>query len=70
MGTMAALAPEHLPKDVKTAFDEGASCMASGCFNAGAAMFRLCLDLATKPMLLKKMKMVLTVRYGGALDFD
>lgn len=43
--------PEHLPENVDAAFREGAACMAIGCFNAGATMFRLCLDLATRAML-------------------
>lgn len=43
--------PEHLPADVAAAFREGAACMAIGCYNAGATMFRLCLDLATRAML-------------------
>jgi hypothetical protein len=43
--------PEHLPEPIEAAFREGASCMAIGCFNAGATMFRLCLDLATKGLL-------------------
>ena len=43
--------PEHLPEDVAAAFQEGAKCMAIGCHNAAASMFRLCLDLTTKPLL-------------------
>ncbi len=43
--------PEHLPDNIKTAFNEGASCMAISCFNAAGTMFRLCLDFATKEML-------------------
>lgn len=43
--------PEHLPERIEAAFREGASCMAIGCYNAGATMFRLCLDLATKVLL-------------------
>jgi hypothetical protein len=33
------------------AFVEAAKSMAIGCHNAAAAMFRLCLDLVTKPLL-------------------
>jgi hypothetical protein len=44
-------APEHLPQDLKRAFDEGATCAAVGCYNAAACMFRLCIDLATRPLL-------------------
>ncbi|WP_186060979.1 DUF4145 domain-containing protein [Burkholderia gladioli] len=44
-------APEYLPEDILRYFNEGAKCMAVGCFNAGAAMFRLCLDAATKRIL-------------------
>lgn len=43
--------PEHLPPDIHAAFLEGARCKAIGCYNAGASMFRLCLDLTTKPLL-------------------
>ena len=44
-------APKHLPSNIAEAFSEGTKCLAIGCFNAAAAMFRLCLDLATKSML-------------------
>jgi hypothetical protein len=43
--------PEHLPENIDTIFREGASCMAIGCNNAAATMFRLCLDLATQSLL-------------------
>lgn len=43
--------PENLPADVAAAFTEGATCVAVGCHNAAAAMFRLALDLATTPLL-------------------
>ena len=40
--------PDHLPDDILNAFGEGAACLSIGCYNAAAAMFRLCLDLATR----------------------
>lgn len=43
--------PEHLPSDIDAAFREGATCMATGCFNAGATMFRLCIEHATRALL-------------------
>lgn len=43
--------PEHVPDEVGRAFEEGASCLSIGCYNAAAAMFRLSLDLATKSLL-------------------
>jgi hypothetical protein len=43
--------PEYLPENINAVFKEGAACMAIGCHNAGATMFRLCIDLATKSML-------------------
>jgi hypothetical protein len=43
--------PDHLPEEIKNAFIEGATCLAVECWNASAAMFRLCVDLATKPLL-------------------
>jgi len=47
----AAPPPEHLPPEIEAAFREGATCMATGCFNAGATMFRLCVDHATRALL-------------------
>lgn len=44
-------APEHLPGEIEAAFREGATCLAVNCFNAAGAMFRLCVDLATQPLL-------------------
>jgi hypothetical protein len=43
--------PEYLPKEIESAFLEGAQCLSINCPNASATMFRLCIDLATKPML-------------------
>lgn len=45
--------PAHLPKPINDAFVEGAKCFSIGCFNASAAMFRLCLDMATTDLLPK-----------------
>jgi hypothetical protein len=44
-------APDHLPDEILSAFEEGAACLSVDCYNAAAAMFRLCLDLATRPLL-------------------
>ena len=44
-------APDHLPLDIKNAFQEGATCLAVNCYNAAGTMFRLCLDLATRSKL-------------------
>ncbi len=43
--------PEFLPPDINNAFIEGTKCLAIGCYNAAATMFRLCLDYATKGLL-------------------
>jgi hypothetical protein len=43
--------PEHLPPDIEAAFREGATCLAVGCCNAAGTMFRLCVDLTTRPLL-------------------
>lgn len=43
--------PDDLPEEIAAAFKEGARCAAIGCYNAAGAMFRLCLDLATKGLL-------------------
>lgn len=45
--------PDHLPKNIEGVFNEGATCLAVGCYNAAAAMFRLCLDLSTRSLLTK-----------------
>jgi len=46
--------PEHLPENIAAAFREGATCLAVECFNAAGTMFRLCIDLATRPLLPEK----------------
>lgn len=43
--------PEHVPQEIEKAFNEGAACLSIRCNNAGATMFRLCVDLATRPLL-------------------
>ncbi|KAF1728906.1 MAG: DUF4145 domain-containing protein [Pseudoxanthomonas sp.] len=43
--------PEHLPPRIDIAFREGATCLSVKCYNAAAAMFRLCLDMATENLL-------------------
>lgn len=55
-------APEHLPKEIKAAFDEGAKCLAIGCVNAAATMFRLCVDIATRSLLPKDDEKGLSVK--------
>lgn len=43
--------PEHVSPEIAAVFSEGATCLAVGCFNAAGTMFRLCVDLATRPLL-------------------
>ena len=43
--------PEHLPENIKLAFEEGAVCLSVNCFNAAGTMFRLCVDRATTALL-------------------
>ncbi len=43
--------PDHLPNEIKKAFEEGSACYAIKCYNAASTMFRLCLDHASKPLL-------------------
>ena len=43
--------PEHIPEDINKAFLEGSACLSAECPNASVAMYRLCLDLATKSLL-------------------
>jgi hypothetical protein len=45
--------PEFLPEDICKAFNEAARCFSVKAYNGASAMFRLCLDLATKPLLPK-----------------
>ncbi len=54
----SVLPPDHLPKSIEEAFVEGASCLAISCVNGAAAMFRLCVDLATA-------ELVPAVEHGG-----
>lgn len=46
--------PEHVPAEIQAAFTEGATCLAVDCWNAAGAMFRMCIDLVTRPMLPKE----------------
>ncbi|HFG6988898.1 DUF4145 domain-containing protein [Acinetobacter baumannii] len=43
--------PELLPKNIEDIFVEASKCLSIGCFNASAAMFRLCLDVVTKDII-------------------
>lgn len=43
--------PDYLPEKIKIIFQEGATCLSMGCYNASGTMFRLCVDLATRSML-------------------
>jgi hypothetical protein len=43
--------PEHLPENIKLAFEEGAVCLSVNCFNAAGTMFRLCVDHASTALL-------------------
>jgi Domain of unknown function (DUF4145) len=47
----AQKSPEHLPKEIEDIFKEGAACLEIRCNNAAATMFRLCVDLTTRPLL-------------------
>jgi hypothetical protein len=49
--TAATAPPEHLPENIDVAFREGATCLATECWNAAGTMFRLCVDLATRDLL-------------------
>jgi len=43
--------PEHVPPNIANVFREAAICLSVQCWNAAGTMFRLCVDLATLPML-------------------
>jgi hypothetical protein len=45
-------APDHVPEKIEKAFNEGATCLAVECWNAAAAMFRLCVDLYQVAMIM------------------
>lgn len=47
----AAKPPEHLPENIENVFREGATCLSVECWNAAGTMFRMCVDLASRPML-------------------
>src|SRR5262249_26744637 len=46
--------PEHVPPNIANVFREAATCLKVECWNAAGTMFRLCVDLVTKPMLPKE----------------
>jgi hypothetical protein len=43
--------PQYVPENIANVFREGATCLAVECWNAAGTMFRMCVDLATEPML-------------------
>lgn len=43
--------PDHLPDQIDDVMREGNVCLATQCWNAAGAMYRLALDLATKDLL-------------------
>jgi len=43
--------PDHLPSHIDAAFREAATSASVGCYNAAGAMYRLCVDHATKALL-------------------
>jgi hypothetical protein len=43
--------PQYVPEHIARIFDEGAAAVAISCWNAAGTMFRLCVDLATVPLL-------------------
>ncbi len=47
----ATAAPEFVPDAIANAFREGATSVVTNCPNAAAAMFRLAIDLTTRPLL-------------------
>ncbi len=47
-------APDSVPENIKAVFEEAATCISNQCWNAAGAMFRTCVDLATKDMLPKE----------------
>ena len=47
----AAAPPEHVPEDIAKVFREGATSLVVECWNAAGTMFRVCVDLATRPTL-------------------
>lgn len=46
-----AKSPEHLPEEIGKMFLEGSACLSVGCPNAAGAMFRTCVDMATRKLL-------------------
>jgi len=52
MGAMRP--PDHVPETIANAFTEGATSLATECWNAAGTMFRLVIDLSTRPLLPKE----------------
>lgn len=59
--------PEHLPEKIKLVYEEATQCLAVSCFNASASMFRLCLDLATKDLVLTNSELTITAENNKTL---
>jgi len=43
-----------VPPNIANVFREAATCLTVECWNAAGTMFRLCVDLATRPLLPKE----------------
>jgi hypothetical protein len=43
--------PQHVTDEIAAAFNEAATCLATECWNAAAAMFRTSIDVATRSLL-------------------
>jgi hypothetical protein len=50
----ATVAPDHVPPEIAKVFEEATRCVAVECWNAAGAMFRLCVDMATEPLVPKE----------------
>jgi hypothetical protein len=46
--------PQHVPSNIANVFREATTCLSVECWNAAGVMFRVCVDLATRPMLPKE----------------
>ncbi len=64
---VAVPSPKFITRDIGKAFREGTDCLSIRCWNAACAMFRACLDLATKDMLPEDNVEGLTAEHRGKL---
>ncbi|MBP7434433.1 DUF4145 domain-containing protein [bacterium] len=66
---ISVFSPDHVPEEERKIFLEGSCSFSVGCYNASAAMFRLCLDILSKKKLKKYDESILSNNVKQKLSY-